>query len=83
MGYVLIPPTIEEGPIGGHRLFYFYKMLKSISVLKIDGQYVEIREPSQDEIALATEVYIGGHEYPVSDAIAAELIAAGYEVITV
>lgn len=83
MGYVLIPPTIEEGPIGGHRLFYFYKMLRSISVLKIDGQYVEIREPSQDEIALATEVYIGGHEYPVSDAIAAELIAAGYEVITV
>jgi hypothetical protein len=83
MGYVLIPPTIEEGPIGGHRLFYFYKMLRSISVLKIDGQYVEIREPSQDEIALATEVYIGGHEYPVSDAIAADLIAAGYEVITV
>ena len=83
MGYVLIPPTIEEGPIGGHRLFYFYKMLKSISVLKIDGQYVEIREPSQDEIALATEVYIGGHEYPVSDAVAAELIAAGYQVITV
>jgi hypothetical protein len=58
-------------------------MLRSISVLKIDGQYVEIREPSQDDIALATEVYIGGHEYPVSDAIAAELIAAGYEVITV
>lgn len=83
MGYVLIPPTIEEGPIGGHRLFYFYKMLRSISVLKIDGQYVEIREPSQDEIALATEVYIGGHEYPVSDAVAAELIAAGYQVITV
>ncbi|ANH49509.1 hypothetical protein uvFWCGRAMDCOMC455_030 [Freshwater phage uvFW-CGR-AMD-COM-C455] len=83
MGYVLIPPTIEEGPIGGHRLFYFYKMLRSISVLKIDGQYVEIREPSQDEIALATEVYIGGHEYPVSDAIAANLIAAGYQVITV
>jgi hypothetical protein len=83
MGYVLIPPTIEEGPIGGHRLFYFYKMLRSISVLKIDGQYVEYRDPSQDDIALATEVYIGGHEYPVSDAIAAELIAAGYEVITV
>lgn len=83
MGYVLIPPTVEEGPIGGHRLFYFYKMLRGISILKIDGQYVEIREPSQDEIALATEVYIGGHEYPVSDAIAAELIAAGYEVITV
>jgi hypothetical protein len=83
MAKVFIPPTIEEGPIGGHRLFYYYKMLRSISVLKIDGVYVEIREPSQDEEALATEFYLGGHEYPVSDEVAAELIAAGYEVIDV
>lgn len=83
MAKVFIPPTIEEGPIGGHRLFYYYKMLRSISVLKIDGVYVEIREPSQDEIALATEVYLGGHEYPVSDAVAAALEADGYEVIDV
>jgi hypothetical protein len=83
MAKVFIPPYFYEGPIGGHRLFQFFERLVSTSVLKIDGQYVEIREPSQDEEALATEVYIGGHEYPVSDEIAAELIAAGYEVIDV
>jgi len=83
MAKVFIPPFFYEGPIGGHRLFQFYERLVSTSVLKIDGQYVEIREPSQDEEALATEFYLGGHEYPVSDAIAAELIAAGYTVIDV
>jgi hypothetical protein len=83
MAKVFIPPTVSEGPIGGHRLFYFYEMDRGESVLKIDGQYVQIRTPSQDEIDLATEVYIGGHEYPVSDEVAAELIAAGFEVIDV
>jgi hypothetical protein len=83
MAKVFIPPYFYEGPIGGHRLFQFYERLVSTSVLKIDGQYVEIREPSQDEEALATEFYLGGHEYPVSDAVAAELIAAGFEVIDV
>jgi hypothetical protein len=83
MAKVFIPPTVSEGPIGGHRLFYFYEMDRGVSVLKIDGQYVEIREPSQDEEALATEFYLGGHEYPVSDEIAAELIAAGFRVIDV
>jgi hypothetical protein len=83
MAKVFIPPTVSEGPIGGHRLFYFYEMDRGVSVLKIDGQYVEIREPSQDEEALATEFYLGGHEYPVSDEVAAELIAAGYRVIDV
>jgi len=83
MAKVFIPPTVSEGPIGGHRLFYFYEMDRGESVLKIDGVYYQIRTPSQDEIDSATEVYLGGHEYPVSDAVAAELIAAGYEVIDV
>lgn len=80
MAKLFLPPTIEEGPIGGHRLFQFYEMTKSISVLKIDGEYVEIREPSQDEEALSTEFYLGGHEYIVSDAVGAALTAAGYTV---
>lgn len=83
MANLFIPPTTPEGPIGGHRLFYFYTMDRGISVLKIDGQYQTIRTPSQDDEALATEVYLGGHEYIVSDEVAAELIAAGYDVRTV
>jgi hypothetical protein len=83
MAFLFIPPTVDEGPIGGHLLFYFYKMDRGVSVLKIDGQYVEFRTPSQDDEALATEVYLGGHEYPVSAEVAAELIAAGFDVRTV
>ena len=83
MAKIFLPPSFFEGPIGGHRLFYFFEMLQSNSVLKIDGEYVEIRDPSQDEIAEATEVYLGGHEYEVSDEVGAALTAAGYEVFDV
>lgn len=83
MAKLFLPPTVEEGPIGGHRLFYFYTMTRGVSVLKIDGEYIEVREPSQDEIALATEVYLGGHEYIVTDAEGAALTAAGYTVYDV
>ena len=83
MAKLFIPPYFFESPIGGHRLFQFFKRLDSVSVLKIDGEYVEIRDPSQDEEALATEVYIGGHEYIVSDEVGAALTAAGYEVFDV
>ena len=76
-----IPPTVEEGPMGGHWLFYRYKLTRGISVLKIDDVYYEIRTPSQDEMNEASVVYQGGHEYFVSDAEKADLEAAGYEVI--
>ena len=55
-------------------------MTRSISVLNIEGEYVQNREPSQDEEALSTEFYLGGHEYIVSDAVGAALTAAGYTV---
>lgn len=77
--YLFKPPTLREGPAGGHWLFYRYYLDRAVSVLKIDGQYYEIRTPSQDEIALASVVYTGGHEYEVSNEEAADLIAAGYE----
>jgi len=76
------PPTIDEGPLGGGPLFYRMKLTRGISVLKIDGEYYEIRTPSQDEIALAEIFYQGGNVYDVSDAEALELENAGYEVDT-
>lgn len=77
--YIFKPPTVREGPAGGHWLFRRYYLDRGISVLKVDGEYYEVRTPSQDETALASIVYLGGHEYEVSDEEAAELIAAGYE----
>jgi len=83
MAYVFIPPTVEEGPAGGNWLFARYTLTRGVSVLKIDGVYYEIRFPTQDDIAEADITYQGGHEYPVSDEEAADLQAAGYDVITV
>lgn len=50
------------------------------SVLKVGGEYITVEYPSQDLIALATEVYLGGHQYVVSGTVAAALIAAGFEM---
>lgn len=80
--YIFLPPTISEGPIGGHWLFYRYTMPRGLSVLKVDGTYYEVRTPSQDELAEASVYYLGGHEYEVSLAEKNDLEAAGYEVVT-
>jgi len=82
MGYTFIPPTVEEGPAGGNWLFARYTLTRGVTVLKIDGEYYEIRFPTQDQIAEADIAYQGGHEYPVSAEEAQELQSAGYEVIT-
>ena len=78
MPYIFNPPTVEEGPIGGHRLFYFYKMLKGITVLKNNGVYKQVRYPYQDDLESADIAYVGGYEYTVDDDEAASLTAAGY-----
>lgn len=78
MPYTFRTPYVKEGPIGDHRLFYFYKMNRGVSLVKLNNQYVEIRFPSSDTLAQSSEYYIGGSEYTVSDATAAELTAAGY-----
>jgi len=68
-------PTVEEGPAGGHRLFYFYKLTKGITVIKSGGVYSQIRYPMDEDLATYQEVYLGGREHIVNDATKAALIA--------
>jgi hypothetical protein len=70
------PPTVEEGP-AGFGMFYRYKLLRGISVLKIGNKYYQARVPSTDQIESASEYYAGGHEYEVSSATKAALLSAG------
>jgi hypothetical protein len=58
-----------------------YAAPQSYSVLKIDGVYQTIQGPTYDDIDASTEYYAGGHEHPVTEAQAAALEAAGYEVL--
>jgi hypothetical protein len=70
------PPTVAEGP-AGWGLFYRYKLIRGISVLKIGNTYYKIRVPSTDQIDSSTEYYAGGHEYEISSSTKTALLGAG------
>ena len=83
MAYRFTTPTISEGPAGEGRLFSRYRLVRGISVLKIDGEYYQLRNPSAEEVAEAEVAYIGGYSYEVSASEKAQLEAAGFTVETV
>lgn len=76
--YIFTTPFVKEGPIGGGRLFSFFRLWRGVTVLKINGKYVEYRFPSADILAQADTYYLGGSQYKVSADEAAALTAAGY-----
>ena len=57
---------------------YYGPYLQGRSVVKIGGIYQTVDTPDQLTLAEATEVYLGGHAYVVSAAVAAALTAQGY-----
>lgn len=83
MAYRFTTPTISEGPAGEGRLFSRYRLVRGVSVLKIDGQYYETRNPSSEDVRDAQAAYIGGYSYEVSAGERAALQAAGYTVETI
>ena len=72
---IFFPPTVNEGP-AGFGLFYRYKLLRGISVLKIGSTYKRFRVPTTDQIEASSEYYAGGHEYEVTENQKSALIAA-------
>jgi hypothetical protein len=83
MTFRFTTPTISEGPAADGRLFSRYRLTRGVSVLKIDGVYYEMRNPSSEEVQAAQAAYIGGYSYDVSAGEKAGLEAAGYTVETV
>jgi hypothetical protein len=83
MAYRFTTPTVSEGPAGEGRLFSRYRLVRGISVLKIDGEYYQVRFPSSEEIADADVAYIGGYSYEVNLGEKTDLEAAGYTVETI
>ena len=82
--YVFTTPTIlEELPSDGHPLFSSIKIPHGITVLKVDGEYYEVRYPSAEEYDGADVRYLGGGKYDVDAAEKADLEAAGYTVDTI
>lgn len=84
MAYYFTTPTVSEGPAASDsRLFSFFRLSRGVSVMKLDGVWYEVRNPSSEEVELAERFYLGGIRYEVSAAEKADLEAAGYTVVTV
>ena len=75
--YIFKTPIVEEGPAGAHRLFYFYRLNRGITIVKSGSTYSQVRYLLDEDLADYDVVYRGGYEYTVSEATKAELIAGG------
>ena len=78
--YIFEPPTVREGPAGGHRLFQFYKLDRGISIIKDAGTYRQVRYLTDEDLRNNQEVYLGGNKHIVSETTKAALIAGGVGV---
>lgn len=74
--YTFKTPTVSEGPIGKHRLFYFRKMNVGVSVYKSGGTYSTTRYVQDSFRNEVDEFYLGGYEHTVDDATRTAMIAA-------
>ena len=83
MGYLFVPPVVDEGPMGGNWLFARYTRKQGVSVFRIDGEWYEGRFVAQDDLDASDVFYLGGHEYVVTEEEKNDLEDAGYEVFTV
>ena len=78
--YIFDTPIVEEGPAGGHRLFYFYKLNRGITIVKDNGVYRQVRYLVDEDLQDYQEVYLGGHLHIVDDATRTALIAGNVGV---
>jgi len=72
-GWIFRNPTIQLG-------WRFQKRYEGVSLLKENGTWVEVSHPDLERTKSAEKYLPGGHDHVVSDALKADLIAAGYTV---
>ena len=78
--YIFTTPVVEEGPSGEHRLFYFFKLNRALTVVRYGSDYEVGRWYNHDELQDADEYWLGGHEHEVTQATKDALIAGGIGV---
>lgn len=72
------PPSIEGPRDRSHPLWRRIPHPVGVAVLKTGGLYRQVRNVGSDDIASASEVYLGGHEYIITHVTADLLSTAGY-----
>jgi hypothetical protein len=78
--YVFDTPIVREGPAGGHRLFYFYKLNRGITIIRDNGTYKQVRYLVDEDLKSYQEVYLGGHRHIVDEDAKTRLIAGNVGV---
>ena len=78
--YVFDTPIVREGPAGGHRLFYFYKLNRGITIIRDHGTYKQVRYLVDEDLQSYQEVYLGGHRHIVDEDTKTRLIAGNVGV---
>jgi len=78
--YIFTTPVVEEGPSGEHRLFYFFKLKRGLTVTRTGEDYEIGRWYNHDELEAVDEYWLGGHEHEVTEATKNALIAGGIGV---
>lgn len=79
--YTFTTPVVEEGPTGGHRLFYFFRLNRGITITRSGSTYGSGRWFSQDELEAVDEYWMGGHIHTgISSATRTAMIAGGVGV---
>jgi len=73
--YIFTTPVVEEGPSGQHRLFYFYKLKRGLTIARYGEDYYIGRWFNHDELEDADEYWLGGHEHEVTEETKDALIA--------
>lgn len=77
--YVLRTPSIQETPAAWNWPLDRWGLHRGISIIRrSNGTYYTTRYPAQTEIEEMSATYLGGYEYPLTEARAAELTTAGY-----
>lgn len=81
--HLVVPPVLPKGSKGQTPAMYalmrhYGPSSRGMTVLKINGSYATYDMPDANTMALATEIYQGGHEYVITAAQATALTAAGY-----
>jgi hypothetical protein len=67
-------PTVEEGPAGQARLFYFYKIDRGITIVRNDdGDYAQVRYLQDEDYQNYPEIYQGGYNLLKQDLLLAML----------
>ena len=74
----MTPTGLATDRLANRLLAHYKPRARGVSVLRIDGVYQSVQYPTQDQCDAASEVYLGGHVYSVSEAVAAALEAAGF-----